>query len=163
MKVILSVFALFSIAFLLPSSAFGELTVVQTESKVKVDQQNWYDDSWEFRKKITMSLNTATGVDSDLYDFPVLIKFTDDDLKQANESMGRDFVFTESDGITKLSHEIEHYDENTEFNDTVILFLYSHSVSYHAPNASEGRKNTIENNTKTDKITFNSIRSDLRF
>ena len=50
MKVILSVLALFSIAFLIPSNAFGELTVVQTESKVKVDQQNWYDDSWEFRE-----------------------------------------------------------------------------------------------------------------
>jgi len=42
-----------------------------------------------------------------------LIKFTHDDLKQTNESMGRDFVFTESDGITKLFHEIEYYDNTT--------------------------------------------------
>ena len=112
-KIILSVLALFSIAFLVPSDAFGELTVVQTESKVKVAQQNWYHDSWEFRKNITLSLNTATGVDSDLTDFPVLITFTDTDLIQTNESLGRDFVFTKSDGTTVLSHEIEKFDNTT--------------------------------------------------
>ena len=113
LKVILSILALFSITFLIPSDAFGELIVAESQSKVKVAQQNWYHDSWEFRKQITMSLNNATGVDSDLSDFPVLIKFTDDDLKQVNENEGRDFVFTESDGITKLSHEIEYFDNTT--------------------------------------------------
>ena len=63
-------------------------------------------------KQITMSLD-ITGVDSDLSNFPVLIKFTDDDLKQVNESEGRDFVFTESDGTTKLFHEIEYFDNTT--------------------------------------------------
>ena len=105
--------ALFSLVFFVPSDAFGDLTVVQTQSKVKVAQQNWYHDSWEFRKNITLSLNTATGVDSDLTDFPVLISFTDTDLIQTNESLGRDFVFTQSDGITVLSHEIEKFDNTT--------------------------------------------------
>ena len=88
LKVILSILVLFSIAFLVPSDAFGA----------------WYDTEWEYRNKITVSLNSV--ISNDLTDFPVLIKFTHDDLKQANENMGRDFVFTESDGITKLSHEI---------------------------------------------------------
>ncbi|MDC0208486.1 DUF2341 domain-containing protein [Nitrosopumilus sp.] len=113
LKIILSIMALFSLVFLVPSDAFGDLTVVQTQSKVKVAQQNWYHDSWEFRKNITLSLNTATGVDSDLTDFPVLITFTDTDLIQTNESLGRDFVFTKSDGITVLSHEIEKFDNTT--------------------------------------------------
>ena len=112
-KIILSVLALFSLVFLVPSDAFGELIVAQTESKVKVAQQTWYNDSWEFRKNITLSLNTATGVDSDLTDFPVLISFTDTDLIQTNESLGRDFVFTQSDAITVLSHEIEKFDNTT--------------------------------------------------
>jgi len=112
-KIILSVLALFSLVFLVPSDAFGELIVAQTQSKVKVAQQNWYHDSWEFRKNITLSLNTATGVNSDLTDFPVLISFTDTDLIQTNESQGRDFVFTESDGTTVLSHEIEKFDNTT--------------------------------------------------
>ena len=112
-KIILSVLALFSLVFLVPSDAFGELIVAQTQSKVKVAQQNWYHDSWEFRKNITLSLNTATGVSSDLTDFPVLISFTDTDLIQTNESQGRDFVFTQSDGLTEISHEIEKFDNTT--------------------------------------------------
>ena len=93
--------------------AFAELIVVQTASQAKVAQQNWYNDSWEFRKNITLSLNTATGVDSDLTDFPVLISFTDTELIQTKESLGRDFVFTQSDGTTVLSHEIEKFDNTT--------------------------------------------------
>jgi len=112
-KIILSVMVLFSVVFLVPSDAFGELIVAQTQSKVKVAQQNWYNDSWEFRKNITLSLNTATGVSSDLTDFPVLISFTDTDLIQTNESQGRDFVFTQSDGLTEISHEIEKFDNTT--------------------------------------------------
>ncbi len=95
LKIILSILILFSIAFLVPSDAFGA----------------WYDTEWEYRNKITVSLNSV--ISNDLINFPVLIKFTHDDLKQANENMGRDFVFTESDGITKLSHEIEQYDNTT--------------------------------------------------
>ncbi|MDC0202359.1 DUF2341 domain-containing protein [Candidatus Nitrosopelagicus sp.] len=95
------------------SEVFAELTVVETASRAEVALQDWYDDSWEFRKNITLSLNTGTGVDSDLTDFPVLISFTDTDLIQTNESLGRDFVFTESDGTTVLSHEIEKFDNTT--------------------------------------------------
>ncbi|MEO2202061.1 MAG: DUF2341 domain-containing protein [Nitrosopumilus sp.] len=91
----MSVFVLFSLVFLVPSDAFGA----------------WYDTEWEYRNKITVSLNSV--ISSDLSDFPVLIKFTHNDLKQANESMGRDFVFTASDGTTKLFHEIEYYDNTT--------------------------------------------------
>ena len=92
---------------------FAETVVVESASRAEVAQQNWYDDSWEFRKKITLSLNTATGVDSDLTEFPALISFTDTDLIQTNESLGRDFVFTQSDGTTVLFHEIEEFDNTT--------------------------------------------------
>ena len=95
LKIILSVLVLFSLVFLVPSDAFGE----------------WYDTSWEYRNKITVSLNSV--ISNDLSDFPVLIKFTHGNLKQSNESEGRDFVFTLSDGKTKLSHEIEYYDNTT--------------------------------------------------
>jgi len=95
LKIILSVMISFSLVFLVPSDAFGA----------------WYDTSWEYRNKITVSLNSV--ISNNLSDFPVLIKFTHDDLKQANESEGRDFVFTASDGKTKLFHEIEYYDNTT--------------------------------------------------
>ena len=95
LKIILSFLTILSLAFLVPSDVFGA----------------WYDTEWEYRNKITVSLNSV--ISNDLSDFPVLIKFTHNDLKQANESEGRDFVFTLSDGTTKLSHEIEHYDNTT--------------------------------------------------
>ena len=95
LKIILSFLTLLSLAFLVPSDVFGA----------------WYDTEWEYRNKITVSLNSV--ISNDLSDFPVLIKFTHNDLKQANESEGRDFVFTLSDGTTKLSHEIESYDNAT--------------------------------------------------
>ena len=71
----------------------------------------WYDDSWEYRKKITLSLNTV--ISNDLTDFPVLISVTDPDLVQTNEALGRDIVFTTSDGTTKLFHEVERFDNTT--------------------------------------------------
>jgi len=95
LKIIFSIFVLFSLVFLVPSDAFGA----------------WYDTEWEYRNKITVSLNSV--ISNDLSDFPVLIKFTHDNLKQTNESEGRDFVFTLSDGTTKLFHEIEYYDNTT--------------------------------------------------
>lgn len=71
----------------------------------------WYDDSWEYRKKITLSLNTV--ISNDLTDFPVLISITDPDLVQTNEALGRDIIFTTSDGTTKLFHEVERFDNTT--------------------------------------------------
>ena len=95
MKVILSVFALFSIAFLVPSDAYGA----------------WYDTSWDYRNKITVSLNTV--ISSDLSNFPVLVSLTNSDFTQVNNSDGTDFVFTASDGTTQLFHEIEKFDSST--------------------------------------------------
>ena len=58
MKIILSFLTLLSLAFLVPSDVFGA----------------WYDTEWEYRNKITVSLNSV--ISNDLSDFPVLIKFT---------------------------------------------------------------------------------------
>jgi len=72
---------------------------------------DWYNNSWEQRKKITTSLNTV--ISSDLTDFPALISFTDSDLTQTTESDGTDIVFTASDGTTELAYEIERFDQST--------------------------------------------------
>ena len=71
---------------------------------------DWYSTSWEYRKKIEISLNTATGVNSDLSNFPVLVSVTDSDFIKTSESDGTDIIFTSSDGTTRLAHEIERYD-----------------------------------------------------
>jgi hypothetical protein len=94
LTIFLLVLALFSLVFV-PSDAFG----------------TWYDASWEHRNKITVSLNTV--ISSDLTDFPVLVSLTNSDFIQTNNSDGTDIVFTASDGITQLSHEIEKFDSST--------------------------------------------------
>ena len=50
-KIILSLLALFSIIFFVPSDAFGA----------------WYDTEWEYRNKITVSLDSV--ISNDLSDF----------------------------------------------------------------------------------------------
>ena len=94
-EIILSVLALFSIVFLVPADAFGA----------------WYDTEWEYRNKITVSLNSV--ISSDLSNFPVLVSLTDSDFIQVNNADGTDFVFTASDGTTQLFHEIEKFDSLT--------------------------------------------------
>ncbi|MGY8766719.1 MAG: DUF2341 domain-containing protein, partial [Nitrospinaceae bacterium] len=86
---------LFSLVFVVPSDAFG----------------TWYDTSWDYRNKITVSLNTV--ISSDLSNFPVLVSLTDSDFTQVNNSDGTGFVFTASDGTTQLFHEIEKFDSST--------------------------------------------------
>jgi len=72
---------------------------------------DWYNDSWDFRKKITASLDTV--ITSDLTDFPYLVSVTDSDLTQAAETDGSDIVFTASDGTTELDYEMEKFDQST--------------------------------------------------
>ena len=72
---------------------------------------DWYSTSWEYRKKIEISLNSE--ISSDLSNFPVLVSVTDSDFIKATESDGTDIIFTANDGTTKLAHEIERYNTST--------------------------------------------------
>jgi hypothetical protein len=69
-----------------------------------------YDPNWGFRKKITFD---STKVAGNLSDFPVLISITDPDLQSKAQLNGNDILFTSSDGVTKLDHEIESYNQGT--------------------------------------------------
>ncbi|RLF77369.1 hypothetical protein DRN38_08425, partial [Thermococci archaeon] len=73
--------------------------------------------TWSYRKKIWIN---ASMVDSDLTNFPVLIKTTDSDLKNHALSNGYDIMFVDSSVnwrkgsyTQKLNHEIEKYDNTT--------------------------------------------------
>ncbi len=80
----------------------------------------WYSDSWSYRKRVTIDKKIVSGT-SNLSNFPILFSRTDNDFKHtsfggnvASSSAGLtggggDFVFTSSDGTTKLDHEIEKY------------------------------------------------------
>jgi hypothetical protein len=64
---------------------------------------------WPYRKRIIINSQKVNG---DLTDFPVLINITDSDLKNKSRSDGYDIYFTQSDGETKLDHEIEYFDNS---------------------------------------------------
>lgn len=76
---------------------------------ISIADASWYDTDWLYRKKITIDADKVQG---DETNFPVLISFTDDDLKDYAQNFGEDILFTNS-GSTKLSHEIESFNGYT--------------------------------------------------
>lgn len=72
------------------------------------DSTVWYaTPGWNYRKVIMLN---ASKIPSTQINFPVLIKFDGDtDLSARAQADGDDIFFTSSDGVTKLSHEIESY------------------------------------------------------
>lgn len=68
---------------------------------------DWYDPGWTFRKAILIDHAQVTG---GFAQFPVLVATTDGDLASDAQSTGNDLLFTRSDGVTRLRHEIEAYD-----------------------------------------------------
>jgi hypothetical protein len=71
---------------------------------------SWYNASWHYRDKITINAAGVTGTSAN---FPVLITFTNDALLGAKaQSNGNDIVFTSSDKLTQIPHEIEKYSSN---------------------------------------------------
>ncbi len=72
-----------------------------------VVQAAWYDNNWQYRKKITIDFTKVTG---NLTNFPVLIDLATDAQLIANaRADGFDILFTDDDETTKLDHERELY------------------------------------------------------
>jgi hypothetical protein len=61
---------------------------------------------WQYRKTVTVNRARVSGTQTS---FPVLIMVNDSDLLSRAQSDGDDIVFTASDGLTRLPHEIERY------------------------------------------------------
>lgn len=91
------------------------------ESREASAAANWYGTSgWGYRKKITIDHDKVSGLNqTEQLNFPILVSRTDDDWRHTGSSgkvgqiNGEDFLFTSSDGQTKLSHEIEKYTDTT--------------------------------------------------
>ena len=67
-------------------------------------ERGWYDDAWSYRKKITFN---SEFVGSDLGKFPVLVQLDDAGVYDHAKEDGSDLRFTESDGVTRIPHELE--------------------------------------------------------
>jgi hypothetical protein len=73
--------------------------------------KSWYNASWPYRKRITLNSSQINGT---LSDFPVLVRLTSDsDLSSRAQSSGNDILFTDGDGITRLSHEVDLYNSTS--------------------------------------------------
>jgi hypothetical protein len=79
---------------------------------------NWYNSSWIGRKSITIDHTQVSG-SSNLTNFPILLSTTDSSLEtvgnggDVGRADGSDILFTASDGLTKLNHELEYYDPSS--------------------------------------------------
>ena len=70
-------------------------------------RDDWLAPGIASRKRLTLD-TTVTSID--LQDVPLAVVITDPDLASAGFADGRDIAFTAADGVTKLAHEIEHFD-----------------------------------------------------
>src|SRR3972149_6789274 len=124
------------------------LGVTQTAPvEVNAAGESWFNDSWQFRKEITID---ATKVSSGPHtNFPVLVNLTSDASLATNaQADGDDILFTSSGGATQLSHEIEKYGSSTgalvawvkvtslpSSTDTVIFMYYGNGSATSQQNA----------------------------
>lgn len=100
-------------------TSWSSSTQFDSSSNVKVStaneitlstSANWYNSSWKYRKNIAFD-NSAQA--ENLTNVPVLVKLTSTnfDFTKA-QSGGQDIRFTDSDGTTALSYEIEKWDNS---------------------------------------------------
>jgi hypothetical protein len=113
----------------------------------------WYNTSWNNRKQITVDHSKVSG-STNLTNFPMLLSVTDANLESTangggvGKSDGSDILFTASDGVTKLNHEIESYNPSTgqliawvqiptlsPTLDTVIYIYYGNASASNQQNA----------------------------
>lgn len=93
---------------------------------------SWYSASWGYRRQITLDY-TKLGTSTPITGFPLMfststitdLKFTGSGGK-VGKSDGTDILVTESDGTTKLPHEIEFYSSST--GETILHFKSSTST-----------------------------------
>ena len=69
----------------------------------------WYNSTWQYRQQITIPAASYGSVA--VSNFPLLVSISGANSVFTNaKSNGYDILFTASDGVTKLAHEIESYD-----------------------------------------------------
>lgn len=85
----------------------GSPTVSILNSSGSVPPSDWYDGDWSSRIPITVDKSLVPSTQSN---FPLLISID----VTASIATGDDILFTSSDGLTKLDHEIESYEEDSD-------------------------------------------------
>lgn len=93
---------------------FSTLKFVSPPKKAEATGPSWYNSSWQYRKKITID---HTKVSSDQNNFPVYLDLSSDpDLATHAQADGDDILFTKSDGVTKLDHDLARKSSTDQFS-----------------------------------------------
>src|ERR1700730_14718862 len=96
----------------------ADSSVASAAYTIQSGSATWYNLSWTNRKSIIVDHTKVSG-SSSLNNFPMLFSVTDANLKtvgnggSVGKSDGTDMLFTASDGVTKLNHELESYNAST--------------------------------------------------
>ena len=87
----------------------------------------WYNTNWLYRQKITI---LPTIADANLTNFPYLVKITNaaNPVFANAQTDHDDILFTKSDELTKLDHEIEYY-ESSAGNEELVAWVRVESLS----------------------------------
>ncbi len=155
--------------FIILLSIFASLYVMNALRPDKGDAA-WWNDNWAYRKTITINNSV---VDSDLTDFPVLVKFTSSELTFSKaKSNGEDIRFTDQNG-NLLSYEIERWDSQNSLAEVWVKLpiIYSETdtnfyIYYGNPQAQDTQKtkdvwsNGYSHVYHTNTSTKNSVNND---
>jgi hypothetical protein len=91
-------------------------TYISIDSEI---ERQWFDASFSYQKDILLNESQVTG---DLSHFPLLLEFTDTDLKNGKvQSNAADILFVDSIG-NKLDHEIENFTQ-TSSNGRLVVWI----------------------------------------
>jgi RHS repeat-associated protein len=94
------------------ASGSGDSSITSGPYTINSSGTSWYNTAWGFRKLVTIAHGQVSG-SSNLTNFPMLSSVTDSNLAASAQANGNDILFTASDGVTKLNHEIELYTSST--------------------------------------------------
>jgi hypothetical protein len=96
--------ALYTITLLILAVLVGGWAVTDAHA-----QASWYNDSWDYRQKVTIK---SSQVDSDLTDFPVYVDLAtmSSGFFASVQSDGGDIRVTEADGTTEVAREVARID-----------------------------------------------------
>ena len=142
---------------------------------VTLDPPGLYDD-WNYKMNITIDHDK---VDSDLTDFPILIKLNSSNFDfSKTQSNGEDIRFTDSTETQSLSYEIESWNQTSEqayvwvkvplissSQDTMIYMYYDNPNAQDAQNANDVwsnhyitvyHMNSVENDKIKDSSPYNN-------
>ncbi len=132
---------------LLPGSALHLAAVLVLFAAWPGRAEAGWKAGWSYRRSVTIDHTKVSGA-SDLTNFPLMVTTTDAALKtvanggKVQHAQGYDIVFTNADGTTLLSHEIEKYDATTgelvvwvkiptlKVASDTLIFMYYGNASY---------------------------------